>query len=106
MASFIHLFNAGLDRQALRLRLASSEPHAALEEGCVICGREGERTVVYGHPPLVIIAHSQTPPPPTIVFCDPCVKEYQLGPGVSLADELINAWRTARGLPERDFSRL
>jgi hypothetical protein len=72
----------------------------------VICGREGEPIAVHGCPPVVIVAGSPTPPPATIVFCDRCVKDHQLGPGVSLAEDLINAWRTARGLPERDFSRL
>ena len=86
--------------------LAPTEPLTGFEQRCAICGQEGEPARVYGHPPVVIIAGSPTPPPPSIAFCDRCVEDYQLGPGVSLAEELINAWRTARGLPERDFSRL
>jgi hypothetical protein len=98
--------NAWVDRQALRFKLASCEPPTRFEQRCVTCGPEGRPIAVYGHPPVVLIAGSATPPPPTIVFCDRCVEEYQLGPGVPLAEDLINAWRTAKGLPERDFSRL
>jgi hypothetical protein len=74
------------------------------ERRCVICGREGEPIAVYGHTPVVIIVGRPTPPPPNIVFCDWCANDHHLGPGVSLAEDLINAWRVARGLPERDFS--
>jgi hypothetical protein len=96
---------AALALDALGMRVAS-EPLAGLEQGCVVCGQEAEPIAVYGRAPLMIIAGRATPPPPMIVFCDQCARDHQLGPGVSLAEELINAWRTARGLPEHDFSRL
>ena len=79
---------------------------AGFEQRCVVCAQEGEPIAVYGRVPVMIIAGRETPSPPTIVFCGQCARDHQLGPGVSLAEELINAWRTARGLPERDFSRL
>jgi hypothetical protein len=87
--SFIHLYEVDGDID---------------EQRCGICGRQGIPIAVYGHPPLVIIAGSATPSPPNIGFCDWCAKDHQLGPGVALAEDLINAWRLARGLPARDFS--
>jgi hypothetical protein len=115
MPSFIDLYpvdragrgwvGAALALDAWGMRVAS-EPLAGFEQGCVVCGQEGEPIAVYGRAPVMIIVGRATPPPPMIVFCDQCARDHQLGPGVSLAEELINAWRTARGLPERDFSRL
>jgi hypothetical protein len=89
-----------------RTMLAWTEPSTTFETGCVVCGRQGAPIAVYGHVSVVMIAGSATPPPPTIVFCDRCAQDHQLGPGVSLAEELINAWRNASGLPERDLSQL
>jgi hypothetical protein len=112
MPSFIDLYRA--DRawlSAARTRedpewtLASSEPLAGAETDCVVCGRAAEAVAVCGRAPVVIIVGRPAPPPRPIIFCDRCVHEYQLGPGVSVAEDLVNAWRTARGLPERDFSR-
>jgi hypothetical protein len=114
MPSFIDLYpvdragrgwvSAALASDALGMRLAP-ELFAGFEQRCVVCGQEGEPIAVYGRAPVMIIAGRATPPAPTIVFCDQCARDHQLGPGVSLAEELINAWRTARGLPEHDFSR-
>ena len=103
MPSFIHLY--GLDRQAVHFTLTASEPVSGLEQRCVICGREGGPIAAYGHTPVVIITGSAAPSPPNIVFCDWCAQDHQLGPGVSLAEDLINTWRMTRGLPARDFSR-
>jgi hypothetical protein len=93
------------DRRALGLSLAAFELPTGFERRCVTCGREDEPITVYGHPPVVLIAGSATPPPPTVAFCNRCVREYRLGPGVAVAEDLINAWRRARGLPERDLSQ-
>lgn len=103
MPSFIDLYRAARTREAPRFMLASSELPAGFERECVVCGREGQATAVYGRVPVVIIAGSATPPPPTIGFCEQCAQDHQLGPGVSVAEDLINAWRSARGLPERRF---
>ena len=97
-------YTAAGGRDTLRVRMALTEL-PGLERQCVVCGREGEPIVVYGHAPAVIIAGSATPEPPTMVFCSRCVHDHRLGPGVSVAEELVNAWRAANGLPERDFSR-
>jgi hypothetical protein len=91
------------DRQAPRGVLTPTTL-TRLEQPCAICGQADGPTTVYGHPSVVLIAGRPSPPPPTVAFCDRCVEEYRLGPGVSLAEDLINAWRTARGLAERDFS--
>lgn len=107
MSSFIQLYglDRGEDRQVMRFSLSATEVSSGLEPRCVLCGREGAPIAVYGHTPVVIIAGSATPTPPNIVFCDWCAQDHHLGPGVALAEDLVNAWRTARGLPARDFSR-
>jgi hypothetical protein len=59
--------SAALARDALGMWLAS-EPLAGFEQGCVVCGQEGEPIAVYGRAPVMIIAGRATPSPPSLSF--------------------------------------